>query len=66
MKGWRSGCLAEKQLPPGQRPILSSYETFRKHSLISDAQGNVTEVAFQGVACAFATPNVADEAVPGE
>ncbi|KAL4780300.1 hypothetical protein BJX76DRAFT_351088 [Aspergillus varians] len=35
--------LVDKNLPPGQRPLLASCETFRKRSWISDPEGNVTE-----------------------
>lgn len=35
--------LTDKNLPPGQRPILCSCETFRKRAFISDRDGNVSE-----------------------
>ena len=57
--------LVDRDLTPGQRPILCSCETFRKHTLISDTEGNVTKVILHGVASVSAIPNIADEAMAG-
>lgn len=48
--------LVDRNLTPGQRPILCSCETFRKHTLISDTEGNVTKVILHGVASVFCDP----------
>ena len=48
--------LVDKDFAPDQRPILCSCETFRKHTLISDAEGNVTKVVLHGVASVFCNP----------
>lgn len=48
--------LVDKNLIPGQRPIFSSCETFRKRTLISDTEGNVTKVILHGVASVFCDP----------
>jgi hypothetical protein len=48
--------LVDNRLPPDQRTILSSCETFRKQSLISDSNGNVTEAIIHGVASVFCNP----------
>lgn len=48
--------LVDKNLPPDQRPILCSCETFRKRSMISDAEGNVTEAIIHGIASVFCNP----------
>ncbi|KAG2414129.1 hypothetical protein HFD88_003320 [Aspergillus terreus] len=45
--------LVDKNLPPNQRPLLASCETFRKRSWISDPEGNVAEVITHGVASVF-------------
>ncbi|PVH91788.1 hypothetical protein DM02DRAFT_734035 [Periconia macrospinosa] len=49
--------LVNKNLPPDQRPILSSCETFRKRSLTSDALGNITESIVHGIASVFCHPD---------
>ena len=48
--------LIDKDLTPGQRPILCSCETFRKHTLLSDSEGNVIKVILHGVASVFCDP----------
>jgi len=48
--------LVKKKLPPDQRPILCSCETFRKQSLTSDARGNVTQNIVHGIASVFCPP----------
>lgn len=48
--------LVDGTLPPDQRQILSSCESFRKRSLASDAQGNVTEGLIHGIASVFCAP----------
>lgn len=45
--------LVDKNLLPGQRQILCSSESFRKHSLTSDCEGNVQEGLVHGVASVF-------------
>ena len=48
--------LVDKTLPPDQRPILCSCETFRKRSLVSRGDGSVTEAIIHGVASVFCDP----------
>lgn len=48
--------LVDKNLPPDQRPILCSCETFCKRSMISDAKGIFTETITHGVASLFCHP----------
>lgn len=48
--------LTDKNLPPGQRPILCSCETFRKRAFISDRDGNLSEKIIHGVASVFCNP----------
>ena len=48
--------LVDKNLPPDHRPILSSCTTFRKRSLVSDAQGSLTEAIIHGVGNVFCEP----------
>lgn len=48
--------LTDKNLPPDQRPILCSCETFRKRGFISDRDGNLTEKIIHGVASVFCDP----------
>lgn len=47
MSHWVS---VDKNLPPDQRPLLASCETFRKRSWISDPEGNVAEAITHSVA----------------
>ena len=48
--------LVDKTMPPDQRPILCSCETFRKRSLVSNRDGSVTEGIIHGVASVFCDP----------
>ena len=48
--------LVDKNEPPNQRRILSSCETFRKRSLTSNAEGNVSNNIIHGVASVFCPP----------
>ena len=48
--------LTDKNLPPDQRPILCSCETFRKRTFISDRGGNLSEKIVHGVASVFCDP----------
>lgn len=45
--------LTDKHLPPGQRPILCSCESFTKRALTSDSDGNVEEAVIHGIASVF-------------
>lgn len=49
--------LVDKRLPPGQRPILCSCESFIKRALTSDSDGNVEEVIIHGIASVFCQSN---------
>lgn len=48
--------LVDKTLLPNQRPLLASCETFRKRSLVSDPDGNITEAITHGVAGVYCDP----------
>ena len=48
--------LVDRNLPPDQRTILCSCETFRKRSMVSDVRGIVTETITHGVASLFCHP----------
>lgn len=48
--------LVDKRLPPNQRELLCSCESFRKRSLTSDADGNVTDNIIHGIASVFCPP----------
>lgn len=48
--------LTDKGLPPDQRPIFCSCETFRKRAFISDKDGNLSEKIIHGVASVFCDP----------
>lgn len=54
--GMTNWILTDKNLPPDQRPILCSCETFRKRAFISDSDGNLTEKIIHGVASVFCDP----------
>ena len=54
--GMTQWVLVDKTLPPNQRQLLASCETFRKRSLISDPSGNVTETITHGVASVYCDP----------
>lgn len=51
--GMTNWILVDKNLPPGQRPILCSCESFRKRSLVSDTDGNVSDTIIHGIASVF-------------
>ncbi|KAF2475796.1 uncharacterized protein BDR25DRAFT_391249 [Lindgomyces ingoldianus] len=55
-EGMSNWILVDKNLPPNQRPILCSCETFRKHSLTSNAVGNVDDNIVHGIASVFCAP----------
>ena len=48
--------LVDRNLPPDQRPILCACESFRKRSLISSTDGELTETIIHGVASVFCDP----------
>ncbi|KAI1088084.1 hypothetical protein F5B19DRAFT_496755 [Rostrohypoxylon terebratum] len=48
--GMTTWILVDKNLPPEQRLILCSCETFYKRSLASDTYGHVEEVVVHGIA----------------
>jgi len=54
--GMSQWVLVDRNLPPNQRPLLASCESFRKRSLISDTHGNVTEGITHGVASVYCDP----------
>ncbi|KAI9777813.1 MAG: hypothetical protein M1816_004402 [Peltula sp. TS41687] len=54
--GMSTWILVDKNLPPDQRPILCSCESFRKRSLTSDADGNVNDTIVHGIASVFCPP----------
>ncbi|KAL9029779.1 MAG: hypothetical protein Q9196_002021 [Gyalolechia fulgens] len=50
--------LTDKTLPPDQRPIICSCETFRKRAFISDVDGSLAENIIHGVASVFCNPDL--------
>ena len=48
--------LTDKNLPPDQRPILCSCETFRKRAFIRASNGNLSEKIIHDVASVFCDP----------
>ncbi|KAL1639149.1 hypothetical protein SLS58_008236 [Diplodia intermedia] len=48
--------LVDSTLPPNERPILCSCESFRKRSLTSNAGGNVEDNIVHGIASVFCPP----------
>lgn len=54
--GMTNWILTDKNLPPDQRPILCSCETFRKRTFLSDRDGNLSERIIHGVASVFCNP----------
>lgn len=48
--------LTDKNLPPDQRPVLCSCETFRKRAFIRASDGNFSEKIIHGVASVFCDP----------
>lgn len=53
-----SWILTDKNLPPDQRPILCSCETFRKRAFVSARDGNLSEKTIHGVASVFCDPTL--------
>ncbi|KAI0802823.1 hypothetical protein GGR55DRAFT_691912 [Xylaria sp. FL0064] len=51
--GMTSWILVDKSRPPNYRPILCSCETFNKHSLTSNPNGNVQKAIIHGIASVF-------------
>ncbi|KAI1387614.1 uncharacterized protein F4822DRAFT_430361 [Hypoxylon trugodes] len=51
--GMTTWILVDKNLPPDNRPIVCSCESFYKRSLTSDADGNVEDVVVHGIASVF-------------
>ncbi|KAG8409211.1 hypothetical protein J3458_019330 [Metarhizium acridum] len=56
--GMTTWALVEKNLPPNQRQIFCSCESFRKRSLTSDSDGNVEEGVIHGIASVFCPPGL--------
>jgi GNAT superfamily N-acetyltransferase len=54
--GMTSWILVDRNLPPDQRPILCSCETFRKRAMIGGKEDSVTEMIIHGVASVFCNP----------
>lgn len=48
--------LVDETLPPDERQILSSCESFRKRALTSDCEGNFQEGIIHGIASVFCAP----------
>ncbi len=48
--------LVDKNLPPDERPILASCETFKKRGLVADGKGGVEDVVLHAVASVFCDP----------
>ncbi|KXH29038.1 lysine acetyltransferase [Colletotrichum simmondsii] len=51
--GMTTWVLVDKTLPPNERDVFCSCETFRKRCLVSDSMGNMTESIIHGVASVF-------------
>ncbi|KAH8668293.1 hypothetical protein BGZ60DRAFT_409008 [Tricladium varicosporioides] len=51
--GMTTWILVDKNLPPNQRSILCSCETFRKRALIADGDGRVSDAIVHGIASVF-------------
>lgn len=45
--------LVDKNQPEDKRTILASCETFRKHAMVGDSDGNVTDVIAHGIASVY-------------
>lgn len=56
--GMTTWVLVDKNLPPDQRQVLCSCETFRKRSLTSDREGHVEEGLVHGIASVFCPPEL--------
>lgn len=54
--GMSTWILVDKNLPPNERPILCSCESFRKQALTSDAAGDVSDTIVHGIASVFCPP----------
>lgn len=54
--GMTEWVLVDRNFARNKRPILSSCETFRKRALLSDADGNVSEVIIHGIASVYCDP----------
>jgi hypothetical protein len=54
--GMTQWVLVDKNLPPDQRPILCSCESFRKRSLTSDSNGVIRDTIVHGIASVFCPP----------
>ncbi|KAI1412219.1 hypothetical protein F5Y13DRAFT_200202 [Hypoxylon sp. FL1857] len=52
-EGMTMWILVDKNRAPGERQIFCSCESFRKRSLISDAEGNVEDCIIHGIASVF-------------
>ncbi|KAI1375399.1 hypothetical protein F4677DRAFT_136885 [Hypoxylon crocopeplum] len=52
-EGMTMWILVDKNHAPDERQIFSSCESFRKHSLVSDAEGNVGDCIIHGIASVF-------------
>ncbi|XXH00571.1 hypothetical protein Hte_006919 [Hypoxylon texense] len=52
-EGMTTWVLVDKRMPPNQRQVFCSCESFRKRSLISDEKGSVEEGLIHGVASVF-------------
>lgn len=62
--GMTTWILVDKNLPAGQRQILSSCESFRKPSLTSDAEGTVFDNIVHGIASVFCSPKLRGHGYP--
>lgn len=63
-KGMTTWILVDRNLPPNQRPVLCSCESFRKRSLTSDSNGNVRDNIVHGIAGVFCPPEYRGRAFP--
>jgi len=51
--GMTTWVLVDKSLPPGERVVLCSCESYIKRSISSDRSGNLTETVVHGIASVF-------------
>ncbi|KAL9625279.1 MAG: hypothetical protein Q9160_000681 [Pyrenula sp. 1 TL-2023] len=63
-EGMTAWILVDKKFAPDQRQIFCSCESFRKRSLISDADGNVSDHIVHGIASVFCSPKLRGHAYP--
>ncbi|TVY91373.1 hypothetical protein LAWI1_G005829 [Lachnellula willkommii] len=56
--GMTTWVLVDKNLPPDQRTILCSCESFRKSSLTSTSDGTVSDAIVHGIASVFCPPEL--------